>query len=43
LIADINPEHLALIKNQRKNTSGFIITNPNCSISGLATGLKPLE
>ena len=43
LIADINPEHLALIKNQRKNTSGFIVTNPNCSIAGLATGLKPLD
>jgi aspartate-semialdehyde dehydrogenase len=42
LIADINPEHIALIQNQRKNSSGFIVTNPNCSIAGLATGLKPL-
>jgi aspartate-semialdehyde dehydrogenase len=43
LIADINPEHLALIKNQKKVREGYIVTNPNCSVAGLATGLKPIN
>ncbi len=42
LIADINPDHLALVESQRKSRPGYIVTNPNCSVTGLATGLKPL-
>jgi len=44
LIADINPEHLKLIDSQRKTiqSNGFIVTNPNCTVVGLATALKPL-
>lgn len=42
LIADINPDHLALVERQRKSRPGYIVTNPNCSVTGLATGLKPL-
>jgi len=42
LIADINPDHLALVESQRKLRPGYIVTNPNCSVTGLATGLKPL-
>lgn len=42
LIADINPEHLALVKNQKQARPGYIVTNPNCSVAGLATALKPI-
>jgi aspartate-semialdehyde dehydrogenase len=44
LIPEINAEHLASIdvqKKRRKN-HGFIVTNANCSVTGLALGLKPL-
>lgn len=40
LIPEVNPDHLELIK-QRKD-HGAIITNPNCSIIGLAIALKPI-
>jgi aspartate-semialdehyde dehydrogenase len=43
LIADINPQHLELAVIQKKEQKGFIVTNPNCSVTGLATGLKPLH
>jgi aspartate-semialdehyde dehydrogenase len=42
----VNPEHCAIIANQRKNygyTSGFIATNPNCSTAGLVVALKPIH
>lgn len=44
LIPEINPEHLAAIETQKKRrkNGGFIVTNANCSITGLALGLKPL-
>ena len=44
LIADINPEHLGLVETQKaiKPGHGYIVTNPNCSVSGLATALKPI-
>jgi aspartate-semialdehyde dehydrogenase len=42
LIADVNPDHLALVEGQRKTRSGYVVTNPNCTVTGLATGLKPL-
>lgn len=41
MIPEVNPEHLALI-HQQKHSPGAIITNPNCSTTGLALGLKPL-
>lgn len=41
LIPDVNPDHLALIEQQK--TSGKIVTNPNCSTSGLVLALKPLQ
>lgn len=45
LIPEINAPHLNAIHAQRKNrgySSGFIVTNPNCSTAGLALVLKPL-
>jgi len=41
LIPEINPDHLKLIETQQF-TDGFIVTNSNCSTSGLVFGLKPL-
>jgi aspartate-semialdehyde dehydrogenase len=43
LIADVNSPHIALVEEQKKATSGYIVTNPNCSVTGLATALKPLN
>ncbi len=44
VIPEVNPEHLALIEQQswRKDSSGYIVTNPNCSAIGLVLALKPL-
>lgn len=41
LIPDVNPDHLSLI-DQQTETRGKIITNPNCSTTGLVVALKPL-
>lgn len=41
LVPDVNPEHLAVIKTQSYG-KGAIITNPNCSATGLVVALKPL-
>jgi aspartate-semialdehyde dehydrogenase len=43
LIPEVNPEHLEALCGQRKSTSGYIVTNPNCSVVGLAMALAPLE
>ena len=42
LIPEVNPEHLALIDAQSWDGDGFIVTNPNCSTTGLICGLHPL-
>jgi len=44
LVPEINPEHLESIEVQKKRRKkgGFIVTNANCSVTGLALGLKPL-
>ena len=42
LIADVNPAHLDLVKQQNP-WPGFIVTNPNCTVCGLATALSPLD
>lgn len=41
MIPEVNPEHLELIKKQ--DTSGAIVTNPNCSTIGMVMALKPLH
>ncbi|HEY0262937.1 MAG TPA: aspartate-semialdehyde dehydrogenase [Granulicella sp.] len=45
VVPEVNADHLALIENQswRKETGGYIVTNPNCSTIGLVLALKPLE
>jgi aspartate-semialdehyde dehydrogenase len=45
VIPEINAEHLHLIEEQpsRRDSGGYIVTNPNCSTIGLVLALKPLE
>ena len=45
LIPEINPEHLSLIRVQRRERGwrGAIVTNPNCSTVVLAMALAPLR
>src|SRR5204863_6692961 len=44
LIPEVNPEHLEALAVQRKRTGGgYIVTNPNCSVVGLAMALAPLQ
>jgi aspartate-semialdehyde dehydrogenase len=45
LIPEVNPDHLALIPEQRREKawSGAIVTNPNCSTIVLAMALAPLR
>jgi aspartate-semialdehyde dehydrogenase len=42
LIPEVNGLHLALVEEQLKEFPGFIVTNSNCSVAGLAMALKPL-
>jgi len=45
VIPEVNAHHLPLLENQdwRKQSGGYIVTNPNCSAIGLVLALKPLE
>jgi aspartate-semialdehyde dehydrogenase len=44
LIPEVNPDHLEALAVQRRRTrSGYIVTNPNCSVVGLTMALAPLE
>lgn len=43
LVPEVNPDHVALVERQPTfREGGFLTTNPNCSITGLALVLKPL-
>ena len=42
LIPEVNAPHLALAKLQRERGRAPIVTNANCSTTGLVMGLKPL-
>jgi aspartate-semialdehyde dehydrogenase len=45
LLPEVNPEHTALVSIQRKKRgwSGGIVTNPNCTSTGLTVALKTLS
>lgn len=45
LIPEVNPDHLALVRVQKKQRGwkGAIVTNPNCTAVGLVMSLAPLE
>jgi aspartate-semialdehyde dehydrogenase len=44
VVPEINPSHLRLIEAQQRRTgAGFVVTNPNCCVTGLALALAPLH
>ena len=43
LVPEVNPDHIRLIDQQKREGGGFIVTNPNCSTVGLVSALRPLE
>ena len=45
LIPELNAEHLELVKRQKKERGwkGFLVTGPNCTTSGFAMALKPID
>jgi len=45
LLPEINADHIHLVKQQRQNKgwSGCIVTNPNCTSTGLTIALKVLD
>ena len=45
VIPEINADHLHLIEEQpsRRDSGGYMVTNPNCSTIGLVMALKPIE
>jgi aspartate-semialdehyde dehydrogenase len=45
VIPEVNADHLSLIEEQswRRDSGGYIVTNPNCSAIGLVLALKPIE
>ena len=45
LIPEVNADHVALIETQRaaRGWPGLIVTSPNCTITGVALPLKPLD
>jgi aspartate-semialdehyde dehydrogenase len=44
VIPEVNADHLPILENQawRKDSGGYLVTNPNCSAIGLVLVLKPL-
>ncbi|MCZ7551641.1 MAG: aspartate-semialdehyde dehydrogenase [Anaerolineae bacterium UTCFX2] len=44
LLPEVNPEHTQIVLKQKQTRDwlGYIITNPNCTITGLTITLKPL-
>ncbi len=45
VVPEVNADHIALIEKQcwRKQSGGYIVTNPNCSAIGLVVALAPLH
>ncbi|MBN2006709.1 MAG: aspartate-semialdehyde dehydrogenase, partial [Anaerolineae bacterium] len=45
LIPDINSDHVALVERQRQTYgwTGVMVASPNCTITGPAMALKPLD
>lgn len=45
VIPEVNSDHLEMIEQQpsRRESGGYLVTNPNCSTIGLVMALKPIE
>ncbi len=43
LVPEVNPDHIALVERQPSfKEGGMLVTNPNCSVTGLVLALRPL-
>jgi aspartate-semialdehyde dehydrogenase len=44
LVPEVNASHLTMLDDvQKRNGGGYIVTNPNCSTTGLALAMAPLH
>ncbi|MBN1271645.1 MAG: aspartate-semialdehyde dehydrogenase [Candidatus Aminicenantes bacterium] len=43
IIPEVNPDHIKLVERQIFENKGLIITNANCTTTGLSLALKPLQ
>src|SRR5207245_1784124 len=45
VVPEVNSDHLKILECQRwrRKSGGFVVTNPNCSATGLAMALAPLQ
>ena len=45
VIPEVNPEHLSLVERQRaaRGWSGLIVTNPNCTVTGIVLAVAALD
>ena len=43
VVPEVNPDHLGLLGEPGGARRGFIVTNPNCSVTGLVVALAPLH
>lgn len=45
VVPEVNADHLPLLESQavRRESGGYVVTNPNCSAIGVVLALKPLE
>jgi len=43
VIPEVNAHHLDLVERRAAEGAGFLVTNPNCSVIGLAVALAPLH
>lgn len=42
LVPEVNGDHIRMLSKRNEKKKGFIVTNPNCSVTGLVMALKPL-
>lgn len=43
LVPEVNAAHAELVSPARRKEKGFLVTNPNCSVTGLVLALAPLH
>lgn len=43
LVPEINAAHVDIVRDRARSGRGFLVTNPNCSTTGLAIALAPLH
>ncbi len=44
VVPEVNASHLSMLHAQRRRTGGgYLVTNPNCSVTGLVLALAPLD